>query len=133
MRTVVVTGNTAKFCDLQYTNIPSHCGKSKLYSGVRIKSLQMPKSRRNFQFSRSKLNCIQISDTDLCGNIPGPSKGFGPQATTSENVTTDHFQSADKRQKVSGKSRQFATVTNCMQHNQTNIQFQFLLKSDSDI
>ena len=35
----------------------------------------------------------------------------------------DQFQSANKRQKLSGKSRQFATATNCMQHNQTNIQF----------
>ena len=48
-------------------------------------------------------------------------------------MATDHFQSADKRLKLSGKSRQFATAPNCMQHNQTNIQFQFLLKSDSDI
>ena len=63
----------------------------------------------------------------------GPSKGFGRQATRSENVATEHCQSADKRQKLSRKSRQFATARNCMQHNQTNIQFQFLLKSDCDI
>ena len=50
-----------------------------------------------------------------------------------ENVVTDHFQSANKQQKLSGKLQQFATGTNCMQHNQTNIQFQFLLKSDSNI
>ena len=62
-----------------------------------------------------------------------PSKGFGLQAIRFENVATDHFQSADKRQKLSGKSRQFATATNRMQHNQTNKQFQFLLKSDNDI
>ena len=54
----------------------------------------------------------------------GPSKGFGRQATRSKIVAKDHFQSADKRQKLLGKSRQLATATNCMQHNQTNIQFQ---------
>ena len=47
----------------------------------------------------------------------GPSKGFERQATQSENVPRDHFQSADKQQKLSGKSLQFATATNCMQHN----------------
>ena len=41
--------------------------------------------------------------------------------TWPENVPTDHFQSTDKRQKLSRKSRQFVTATNCMQHNQTNI------------
>ena len=41
----------------------------------------------------TKMNCWRnVADK-------GPSKGFGRQATRSENVATDHFQSADKRQK----------------------------------
>ena len=63
----------------------------------------------------------------------GPSKGFGRQATQSKNVVTVHFQGTNNLQKLLGNSQQFVTATNCMQHNQTNIQFQFLLKSDSDI
>ena len=55
----------------------------------------------------------------------GPSNGFGRQATQSENVVTDHFESTDKQQKLLGKSQQFATATNCMQHNQSNILYNF--------
>ena len=38
------------------------------------------------------------------------------------------IESADKRQKLSGKSQQFATVPNCIQHKQINIQFYFAQK-----
>ena len=51
-------------------------------------------------------------DTKLCSfkkifgkgihTLPGPSKGFGRQATWSEIVATDHFQRADKHRNYRG-------------------------------